>query len=114
MSVPTTGPAPKAKDTEKAKPKFILVKLTHPDLNGRVVFRSVSEKRARRWVENHYPRGSEAYLEFPDGKTESFEAERADEYGVETDSWGEFDPESWVPVSQQAPPGDSEWADKEG
>jgi len=101
------------KQAEK-KPEFFLVKMTHPQNHGRVVFRSVSEKRAKTWVENHYPRGSEAYLETPAGKTFHYEAERAGEQGADVDSWSAFDPESWVSPAQSAPPGQDEWADKEG
>jgi hypothetical protein len=96
------------------EPQFYKVILSHPDLNGRVVFRSVSESRARAWVENHFPRGSEAYLEAPDGTMESYEAERQGEHGQDADSWASFDPSEFQPVSQVAPPGDTPWADKEG
>lgn len=98
-----------------SKPEFWRVKATHPMLHGRVMFRSVSENRARQWLMNHCPRGSEMHLEGPDGSTHSYEAERAGENGADADRWdANFDPDSWTPVDQNEPPGDSIWADKEG
>lgn len=102
------------KEVSSDRPAFFLVKLSHPDLHRRPVFRSISEKRARTWLQNRYPRGSEAYLELPDGTTEHFEAERQGENGMDADQWAPFDPDSFVPTNQMAPPGESEWADKEG
>jgi hypothetical protein len=96
------------------KPEFYKVKLSHPDHHRKVTFRSVSLARARKFVENRFPRGSEAYLEHPDGTTEHYEAERAGEYGTDAEPWGPFDPDSYVPVEAAIPPGDSEWSDKEG
>jgi hypothetical protein len=98
----------------KAKPQFYKVVATHPNLHKRVMFRSISETRARQWLANHYPRGSEAHLIAPDGTTEHYERERAGEHGEDASLWAPFDPESWIPVDQNPPPGDSEWADKEG
>jgi hypothetical protein len=93
---------------------WFFVRLTHPALNQRNVFRSVSEKRARAFIERRYPRGSEAHLVLPDGSAEHYEAERAGEYGMDADPWAPFDPDSWLPPDQQAPPGESAWSDKEG
>lgn len=101
-------------DTVTAEPVFHKVRMTHPSLNKRVVFRSISEERARNWLESHYPRGSEAYLELSDGTTEHHEMERQGENGARADKWGPFDPEEWIPSDQAPPPGDSAWADKEG
>ena len=89
------------------------VKLSHPTHNKRVVFSSVDEGRARAFVQNRFPRGEEAYLESPDGTTESYQHERQDEYGRDTDKWAPFDPETYVPPSQQEAPGQSEWGDVE-
>lgn len=90
------------------------VKNTHPDLHKRIKYRSVSEKRARAWLIAHYPRGSEAYLELPDGTTEHYEHERSGDYGMDIEQWVPFDPDSWIPPDTQAPPGESAWSDKEG
>lgn len=96
------------------KPRFFRVVLTHPGLNGRTVFRSVSERRAKEWLQNHYPRGSEAHLVTPDGDTHHYEAERAGERGADAEQWQPFDPSTWIPVEQSAPPGQDEWSDTEG
>jgi hypothetical protein len=109
----TTTKSP-AKTDKPGKPQFHLVKLTHPNHHGRIVFRSISEARAKRFVQDRYPRGSEAYLEHPDGTAEHYEAERTGEFGMDAEPWAPFDPEAWVPPEQAPPPGDSEWADKEG
>jgi len=106
--------SPATKTIAKPGPQWTKVVATHPKLMGQVMFRSISESRARTWLENHYPRGSEAHLVLPDGSAESYESERRGENGVDADRWQPFDPESWVPIEQAPPPGDSEWADKEG
>ena len=103
-----------AKPVKAATPDFFKVKLSHPNHNKKTVFRSVSESRARSFVERRFPRGSEAYLEHPDGTTESYEAERQGDYGTDADNWAAFDPEAYQPVDQAPPPGESEWSDKEG
>lgn len=89
------------------------VRLTHPLDHRKTVFSSVSENRARRFIANRYPRGEEAYLEGPDGTTESFQQERQGPYGEDVDQWAPFDPDSYVPPEEQAPPGESAWADVE-
>jgi hypothetical protein len=96
------------------QPQFHFVRLSHPSAHKRIVFRSVSESRARQFVMNRYPRGSEVYLEKPDGTTESYEHERAGEYGQDADQWQPFDPESYQPPEEVTPPGETAWADKEG
>lgn len=113
---PSTGTTTTDKTTDKTadKPQWFKVVLTHPSLNGRTVFRSLSESRARTWVQNRYPRGSEAHLVSPDGSTQAYEAERTGERGADADQWADFDPSDWVPVEQTPPPGQDEWADKEG
>ena len=104
-----------ATDTVQASDlQWFLVKLSHPALNKRVVFRSVSQNRAERFIMNRYPRGSEAYLEHPDGSTYHYETERQGDMGVDVDQWQPFDPNSWVAPETQAPPGENVWSDKEG
>lgn len=90
------------------------VKLTHPNHNQKTVFRSVDENRARAFIEKRFPRGSEAYLEHPDGTIEHYEHERQGEFGVDQPRWAPFDPSSWEAPDTQAPPGETAWADKEG
>lgn len=92
-----------------------LVRLAHPDDRKRVVFSSVSEQRARNHVVNKYPRGTTAYLEGPDGRTQEYAAGRLDpDTGIETDEWADFDPDSYSPSALATAPGNSEWADTEG
>jgi hypothetical protein len=102
------------KEVEKAVPGRWKVKSTHPVDRKRVLFSTVSEQRARNYIHRRFPRGSEAYLEDPSGNTEHYEAERQDEYGVDQEPWAAFDPDSWVPPSEQEPPGQAAWADVEG
>lgn len=99
--------------TKDAGPDRYVVKLTHPLERKRTVFSSVSEKRARRFVSNRYPRGEEAYLQLPDGTTESYQHEREGEHGEDMDQWQPFDPDSWQPPEEAPPPGESAWADVE-
>lgn len=96
------------------KPQFFKVVATHPHLNDRIFFRSVSERRARAWLEAHYPRGSEAHLVTPDGETHHYEAERTGERGADVEQWQPFDRAEWTPVEQAPPPGQDEWSDTEG
>lgn len=97
----------------ETEPQWYKVVSSFPEDRGRVLFRSVSEKRARAFVQNRFPRGSEAHLALPDGSFESYEAERQGEHGQDTDFWADFDPESWKPPAQQEPPGQSAWGDVE-
>lgn len=90
------------------------VRLSHPAERQKVVFSSLSENRARTYLANHYPRGSEAYLEHPDGTAESYEAERQGENGGDAEPWAEFDPNAYTPPDEAEPPGASDWADREG
>lgn len=89
------------------------VRLSHPQERKRVVFSSVSEARARQHIVNRYPRGSEAYLEGPDGKTEHYEHERQGEYGSDADPWAPFDPEAYVPPNEVEVPVSQDWGDRE-
>lgn len=90
------------------------VRSSHPNDNKRVYFRSISERRARQWLMNRVPRGEEAYLEGPGGVIESYVAERQGPHGEDAEQWQPFDPESWVPPTEQEPPGQSAWGDVEG
>lgn len=110
----STPSKPETPAPEKKGPAFFKVNLTHPDHHNRTVFRSVSESRARKWLADHFPRGSEAHLVSPDGTIVSHEAERAGENGADAEKFAPFDPTTWVPTNEAPPPGDSEWADKEG
>jgi hypothetical protein len=96
------------------KPQLYRVISSFPTDNGRVLFRSASERRARAWLERHVPRGEEAHLKLPNGSYESYVAERHGPRGEDMDQWQPFDPESWKPPAEQEPPGQDAWADVEG
>lgn len=118
MTTPSAKAPDKPQDKSEKKngppSEWWQVKLSHPSERKKTVFRSVSENRARAWVANHYPRGEEAYLEGPDGKTESYQQERTGGYGEDADQWAAFDPEKYRPPEEAPPPGESAWQDVEG
>jgi hypothetical protein len=104
-----------ATETESGPPTDrYKVRLSHPNERKRTVFSSVSEKRARQYLTNRYPRGEEAYLELPSGATEAYQHERTGPYGEDAEPWAAFDPEAYVPPEEAAPPGESAWSDVEG
>jgi hypothetical protein len=77
----------------------------------RVLFSSVSEKRAMAWIEGHCPRGSHFFLLSPDGTMRAYEAERSGVQGEDAEPWAEFDRAAY-----QAPPlapvnSNDPWAD---
>lgn len=121
MSTPTSTTTPSDKGSNKTSnkpeptdaPGRWQVKLSHPLERKKVVFSSISENRARRFVQNRYPRGEEAYLEAPDGTTQSFQQERTGPKGEDAEQWMAFDPETYTPPEEQAPPGEAAWQDVE-
>lgn len=100
--------------TKTDEPGRWRVRSSFPTDRKRVLFSSISESRAKRFIVNRFPRGEEAYLEAPDGSTQSYAEERADDYGVEVEKWTAFDPETWRPPEEQEAPGQSAWGDVEG
>lgn len=115
MTTPAkTADKPAEKEKDKAPTDRWKVRLSHPNEHRKTVFSSVSENRARRHIANRYPRGEEAYLEGPGGKTESYQQERTGPYGEDVDQWAAFDPDKYVPPEEQSPPGEAAWADVEG
>jgi hypothetical protein len=102
-----------AATTKAEKPKFYMVKVSNPVSNGRIVFRSVSQKRAMAWVEAHCPRGSEFYLEAPNGDIMSYEQERTGEKGTDVDQWAEYDPSQYVSPELNVPGQADAWSDAE-
>jgi hypothetical protein len=109
----TTTPAASSDKASGPPTDRFKVKLSHPNERRRTVFSSVSEARARRFVTNRFPRGEEAYLEAPDGTAESYQHERTGPYGEDADQWAPFDPDSYQPPEEAAPPGESAWSDQE-
>lgn|SRR5215472_6979290 len=113
-SSPRPSPKPSASDTPSPPSERWKVRLSHPIERKAVVFSSVSESRARRHIMNRYPRGTEAYLEAPDGTTEAYQQERTGPYGEDAEPWAPFDPEAYKPPEEQEPPGEAAWADVGG
>lgn len=105
---------PPADTPQDNGPKWYRVRSSFPEDRKRILFSSVSETRARKFITNRFPRGEEAYLELPDGSFEAYQHERQGEHGTDTDQWAPFDPESWRPPAEQEPPGQSAWGDREG
>jgi hypothetical protein len=96
-------------------PEFYYVRVANPNANKRALFRSISESRARTWVETHVPTGEEVYLESPNGTMQSYQKGRLDgNYGLEAPEWAPFDPDQYVQASSLEAPGQSAWADAEG
>lgn len=112
VATKSSGSTSKKSDDGPPTERF-KVRLSHPLDHRKIVFSSVSEKRARRFIANRYPRGSEAYLELPDGSTESYEHERTGPYGEDVEQWGAFDPDTYKPPEEAEAPGESAWADVE-
>jgi hypothetical protein len=112
----TDKPTP-AKDNSAAKDappdSWWQVRLSHPLERRKTVFRSISEARARRFITNRFPRGTEAYLESPSGVTEAYQHERTGPYGEDADQWASFNPDDYKPPEEAAPPGQSAWSDQE-
>lgn len=107
MGVAVADAAP-AVDT---KPQYYTV---FDSLTGnRPHFRSVSEKRAREWVEKRAPRGSHVYLAYPNGETWAYEAERTGAKGIDVDQWQPFDPSTYTRPEQGGLLPPDEWADVE-
>ena len=95
-------------------PRYKVVESLQRGTADRVFFSSVSQKRARAFVEQRCPRGSHFFLLNPDGSMESYEAERltGGPQGEEYDSgWLTFDRDGYqapelAPVNTNDP-----WAD---
>jgi hypothetical protein len=110
----TLSDTPTDTNTTADAPQFWSVRSSFPIDRKRRLFRTISEIRARAFIERRFPRGEEAYLESPSGVIESFHAERQGEHGEDASAWAPFDPDTWVPPTEQEPPGQSAWGDVEG
>jgi hypothetical protein len=93
-----------------APPRFKVI-VSNNMAGDRVLFSSVSENRAKTWIEGHCPRGSHFFLLAPDGTMTSYEAERTGAQGEDADPWAVFDraeyqAPSLAPVNTNDP-----WAD---
>jgi hypothetical protein len=95
-----------------APPRYKVV-VSLKTAGDRVLFSSVSEKRAKKWIEDHCPRGSHFFLLGPDGSMSSFEHERnsGGPQGEDVETWQPFDRDAYQapelsPVNTNDP-----WAD---
>jgi hypothetical protein len=77
----------------------------------RVLFSSLSEARAKAWIEGHCPRGSHFFLLTPDGTMLSYEAERTGVQGADADSWSAFDRDEYQAPSLAQINTNDPWAD---
>jgi hypothetical protein len=87
--------------------------VSDPNANGRTLYSSVSEGRAKQWLENHCPRGQHFCLVGPDGSMFSYEHERltGGPQGEDVEAWQPFDQAAYSspelnPVNTHDP-----WAD---
>ena len=94
----------------KAPPRFKVI-VSNNMAGDRVLFSSVSERRARNYVEQKCPRGSHFFVLSPDGAMHSYEAERTGSQGEDVEQWAEFDRDAYqaptlAPINTNDP-----WAD---
>jgi hypothetical protein len=94
----------------KAPPRYKVI-VSNNMTGDRVLFSSLSEKRAKAWIEGHCPRGSHFFLLAPDGSMQSYEAERTGVQGEDAEPWAEFDRDAYqaptlAPINTNDP-----WAD---
>jgi|SRR5215469_4894890 len=100
-----------AKQNGGNRPDRYKVIVSNNFTGDRVLFSSVSENRARAYVEKNCPRGSHFFVLSPDGSMHAYEAERTDPQGGDVEQWAEFDRDAYqaptlAPISTNDP-----WAD---
>ena len=102
-----------AQQAASAGPDRYKVIVSNKISNNRTLFSSVSEKRARNYVEMKCPRGQHFFVLSPDGSMASYEAERltGGPQGEDVEAWQPFDRDSYQapdlsPVNTNDP-----WAD---
>jgi hypothetical protein len=81
--------------------------------NDRTLFSSVSEKRARLYVENRCPRGQHFFVLAPDGSMSSYEAERltGGPQGEDVEAWQDFDRDAYQAPDLSPVNSNDPWAD---
>jgi hypothetical protein len=79
----------------------------------RTLFSSVSQKRARKYVEDHCPRGQHFFVLAPDGSMESYEAERltGGPQGEDIEAWQPFDRDAYQAPTLEPVNTNDPWAD---
>lgn len=102
-----------AKQGGASGPERFKVMVSNKMTGDRTLFSSVSEKRAKKYIEDRCPRGSHFFLLAPDGSMSSYEHERltGGPQGEDIEAWQPFDREAYQapdlsPVNTNDP-----WAD---
>ena len=100
------------KKANQGPPRFKAI-VSLKTAGDRVLMSSVSEKRVKKWIEDHCPRGQHIFMLDPEGGMWSFEHERnsGGPRGEDVDTWQEFDRDEYQapdlsPVNTSDP-----WAD---
>jgi hypothetical protein len=95
-----------------APPRYKVI-VSNSLAGDRVLMSSVSEKRARNYVEQKCPRGQHFFVQSPDGTMSSYEQERltGGAQGEDVEAWQDFDRDAYQapdlsPVNTNDP-----WAD---
>lgn len=98
---------------KKAPPRYRVI-VSNALAGDRTLFSSVSETRARKWVENNCPRGSHFFVRDPDGNDWSYEHDRhtGGPQGEDVEVWQPFDRAAYqAPTLDAQPAGNDPWAD---
>lgn len=93
-----------------APPRYKVI-VSNNMTGDRVLFSSVSESRAKTWIESHCPRGSHFFLLMPDGSKLSYEAERTGVQGEDAEPWAEFDRDAYQAPTLSVVNTNDPWAD---
>jgi hypothetical protein len=96
-----------------AAPSRYKVIVSNKMAGDRVLYSTVSEKRAKKFIEDRCPRGQHFFLLAPDGSKSSYEQERltGGAQGEDVEAWQDFDRDAYQapdlsPVNTNDP-----WAD---
>jgi hypothetical protein len=102
--------AAKAKQGGPPRFKVLVSNSTHGD---RTLFSSVSETRARKYVEQRCPRGQHFFVRGPDGTDMSYEHERltGGPQGEDVDTWQAFDRDAYQAPTLEPVNTNDPWAD---
>jgi hypothetical protein len=102
--------AAKASQGGPPRYKVLVSNNTHGD---RTLFSSVSENRARKYVEDRCPRGQHFFVRSPDGTDMSYEHERhtGGPQGEDVDVWQAFDRAAYQAPTLEPVNSNDPWAD---
>jgi hypothetical protein len=102
--------AAKASQGGPPRYKVLVSNATHGD---RTLFSSVSQTRARKYVEQRCPRGQHFFVRDPDGNDWSYEHERhtGGPQGEDVEVWQPFDRDAYQAPDLQPVSSNDPWAD---